>query len=207
MKTWEDDFNVPVDIRDNDHFLATLEEFSDWAENRKELRMEYFYREMRKKHKILMNGDDPEGGKWNYDTENRKPPKEGLNVPNTYTARTDDITDDVIDLVGKRFDNHFGDLEPFYFAVTRDQALYALNKFIDERLLNFGDYQDAMVEGEPWMYHSHISFYINCGLLTPLEAIQKAEQAHYTDNAPLNAVEGFIRQILGWREYVRALYW
>lgn len=208
VKSWEKDFNTPVEIRNDDRYLATLEEFADWAEDRKELRMEYFYREMRKKHNILMNGDnEPTGGKWNYDQENRKPPKDGLDIPKTYSAQADDITKDVIKLVEKRFSDHFGDLEPFFFAVTRDQALYALNKFIDERLKTFGDYQDAMVEGEPWMFHSHISFYLNCGLLLPLEVIRKAEETYESGDAPLNAVEGFIRQILGWREYVRGLYW
>ncbi len=207
IEKWEGDFGVDVEIRDNDQFLSTIEEFETWAEGRKALRMEYFYREMRKKHGILMNGDKPEGGQWNYDSENRKPPKEGLNVPKTYMAQTDEITDEVMELVAEKFGDHFGDLKPFYFAVTRDQALYALNKFIDERLKTFGDYQDAMVENEPWMYHSHLSFYINCGLLAPLEVIEKAEMAYHNGDAPLNATEGFIRQILGWREYMRGMYW
>lgn len=204
MKGW--DF-TDLEIREDDRFLSSPEKFKDWAEGRKQLRMEYFYREMRKEHSVLMNGDDPEGGEWNYDSENRKPPKEGLDVPAPYSARVDDITQDCIDLVAEKFDDHFGDLEPFYFAVTRDQALYVLNKFIDERLAQFGDYQDAMVQGEPWMYHSHISFYLNCGLLLPMECIERAEAAYHAGDAPLNAVEGFIRQILGWREYVRGLYW
>ncbi len=119
----------------------------------------------------------------------------------------DGITQDVIKLVNENFADHFGDLEPFDFAVTREQALCALDQFIVERLSNFGDYQDAMVQGEPWMYHSHLSFYINCGLLEPLECCQKAEAAFHEGTAPLNAVEGFIRQILGWREYVRGIYW
>ncbi len=207
MMSWSDDFNCPVEIREDDRFLCSPEEFMEWAQDRKTYRMEYFYREMRKKHNILMDEGKPVGGEWNYDSENRKPPKEGLEVPAPYTAQIDDITQDCIDLVAERFDDHFGDLEPFYFAVTRDQALYALNKFIDERLNNFGTYQDAMVQNEPWMYHSHISFYMNCGLLSPIECIEKAQKAFYDNQAPLNAVEGFIRQILGWREYVRGIYW
>ena len=207
IKKWEHAFSIPVEIRPDDRFLCTVEEFSEWAEGRKQLRMEFFYREMRKKYNVLMDGDKPEGGQWNYDSENRKPPKEGLNIPQTYIAQTDKITEDVIKLVAYAFDDHFGDLEPFHLAVTRDQALYALNKFITERLGHFGDYQDAMIQGEPWMYHSHLSFYINCGLLDPMECIRKAEEAYRADNAPLNATEGFIRQILGWREYVRGIYW
>ncbi len=208
MESWGDDFNIDVDIREDDRFLSTPEEFEDWARDRKTLRMEYFYREMRKKYNILMDEDGkPAGGEWNYDSENRKTPKEGLDIPDTYTAQTDEITKDVMALVEERFSDHFGDLYPFYLAVTRDQALYALNKFIDERLNDFGDYQDAMVQGEPWMYHSHLSFYINCGLLSPIECIKKAEDAYRNGDAPLNAVEGFIRQILGWREYIRGIYW
>lgn len=207
MQTWQDDLNTPVEILDDNRFLATLDEFADWADGRKELRMEFFYREMRKKHGVLMDSNDPVGGKWNYDAENRKPPKEGLQVPPPYAAQEDEVTKEVKELVAEKFGSHFGDIEPFYFAVTRDQAKYALDKFIDERLPSFGDYQDAMVEGEPWMYHSHISFYLNCGLLEPVEAIAAAEKAYKNNHAPLNAVEGFIRQILGWREYIRGLYW
>ncbi len=198
---------VPIDIRSDNRFLCNHEEFQDWAEGRKQLRMEYFYREMRKKYDILMNGDTPEGGQWNYDNENRKPPTERLKIPETYTARPDTISEEVINLVSNRFDQHFGDLTPFHFAVTRKQALKALEQFISKRLKNFGDYQDAMVQGQPWMYHSHLSFYINCGLLLPLECVKAAEQAYKKGYAPLNAVEGFIRQIIGWREYVRGIYW
>ncbi len=207
MKTWEAEFKTPVEIRDDTRFLCGIDEFQQWAKGRKELRMEYFYREMRKKYNLLMHEDKPVGGEWNYDSQNRKPPKEGLNIPAPYTAQIDEITQGCIDIVAEKFSDHFGDLEPFYFAVTRDQALYALDKFIQERLCNFGDYQDAMLQDEPWMYHSHISFYINCGLLEPLECVQRAEQAYKHNKAPLNAVEGFIRQIIGWREYIRGIYW
>ncbi len=205
MKQW--DFGVPVEIRPDDRFLCTHEEFSEWAKDRKQLVMEYFYRQMRRKYNILMDGDKPEGGEWNYDNQNRKPPKEQLSIPETYISKPDHITQDVMQLVEETFSDHFGDLEPFHFAVTREQALQALEQFIEERLINFGDYQDAMVQGEPWMYHSHLSFYINCGLLLPLECVQAAENAYHNKKAPLNAVEGFIRQIIGWREYVRGIYW
>ncbi len=207
VERWKDEFDVEVKICPDERFLCTSGQFAKWAEGRKQLRMEYFYREMRREHNILMDGDKPVGGQWNYDSENRKPPKGGLNIPKTYIGHTDEITDEVLELVGREFDEHFGDLEPFFFAVNADQARYALRKFIEERLMNFGDFQDAMLQGEPWMYHSHISFYINCGLLTPRECIEAAEIAYHKGQAPINAVEGFIRQILGWREYVRGLYW
>ncbi|MBE0471634.1 MAG: cryptochrome/photolyase family protein [Methyloprofundus sp.] len=207
LKTWAKDFAIPVEIKEDERFLCRSDTFKEWAKNRKQLRMEYFYREMRKKYSILMNGNDPLGGQWNYDTENRKPPKQGLNIPPPYLGEIDEITKEVLSLVSKRFQNHFGDLAPFYFAVTRRDALQVLAQFIEQRLNYFGDYQDAMIEGEPWMYHSHISFYLNCGLLLPIECAQAAEKAYHQGKVPLNAAEGFIRQIIGWREYVRGIYW
>lgn len=207
MQGWSDAMGLPVTIRPDDRFLCTTDEFTAWAKGRKQLRMEYFYREMRRKHGVLMNGDNPLGGQWNYDPENRKSPPKDLKVPDTFHAERDDITQDVIALVENHFSDHFGDIDPFHFAVTRDAALRALDMFIDERLPLFGDYQDAMIQGEPWMYHSHIGLYLNCGLLTPMECITRAEACYHAGHAPLNAVEGFIRQILGWREYVRGIYW
>ena len=207
LRGWQAAFDIPVEIRTDDRFLCTPDAFAQWASKRKQLRMEYFYRAMRKKYGILVQGDEPVGGQWNYDVENRKPPKEGLNVPAPYVGEVDDSTQAVMALVAKSFSGHFGDLAPFYFAVNRDGALRVLAQFIEQRLPHFGDYQDAMVAGEPWMYHAHISFYLNCGLLQPLECVKAAERAYYEGKAPLNAVEGFIRQIIGWREYVRGIYW
>ena len=154
-----------------------------------------------------MNGNKPEGGKWTFDTENRKSPSKNTIIPKPYIAKIDDLTYEVIELVSKNFSEHFGDLYPFYFAVTRNEALKILDHFIEHRLIHFGDYQDAMLENEPWMFHSHISFYLNCGLLLPIECVRAAENAYYQGKVPLNAVEGFIRQIIGWREYVRGIYW
>ena len=207
IRSLEDELRIPVEIREDDRFLCTPDEFASWVKDRKQLRMEYFYREMRKKYNILMQDDGPIGEQWNYDVENRKPPKDRLNIPSPYIGEIDDITQEVMSLVYERFNDHFGDLEPFYFAVTRTDALQVLNQFIEQRLSHFGDYQDAMLQGEPWMYHSHISFYMNCGLLLPLECVQAAERAYHEKKAPLNAVEGFIRQIIGWREYIRGIYW
>jgi deoxyribodipyrimidine photolyase-related protein len=207
IERWEQAFGISVEVLPDNRFMSKPEQFAEWARGRKQLRMEYFYREMRKEYGILMEGDKPLGGQWNYDTENRKPPKEGLKIPTPSSYVPDAITQEVMTSVAKRFGDHFGDLEPFYFAVTREQALDVLQQFITQRLSHFGDYQDAMIEGEPWMYHSHISFYLNCGLLLPLECVQAAEAAYHRGEAPLNAVEGFIRQIIGWREYVRGIYW
>jgi deoxyribodipyrimidine photolyase-related protein len=199
------EIKIPVEIREDDRFLA--EEFTLWAKNRKELRMEIFYRKMRQKYNILMFNGSPVGGKWNYDAENRKFPKNKLKVPQTYTTDPDAITTEVMQLVSRKFSDHFGDTHPFHFAVTRNGALEALELFIEQRLSSFGDYQDAMVTQEPWMYHAHISFYLNIGLLLPLECIKLAEKAYYDGKVSINSAEGFIRQILGWREYVRGIYW
>jgi len=207
MKGWSAQLGIPVTILNDDRFLATKESFARWADGRGQLRMEYFYREMRKKYSVLMEQGGPTGGQWNYDSENRKPPAKGLTVPQPFAVAPDKITREVMALVASTFADHFGDLNPFGYAVTRQDALAALDQFIETRLAQFGDYQDAMIQGEPWMYHSHIGLYLNCGLLLPLECLEKAEDAFRKGKAPLNAVEGFIRQILGWREFVRGLYW
>ena len=207
IRLWEAIFSVPVDVRRDNRFLSTPKYFSDWANGKKQIRMEYFYRKLRKKYNILMKDNNPVGEKWNYDTENRKTPKKGIKLPKPYKIEPDEITLAIMKIVEEKFSEHFGDIEPFHFAVTRKQALKILKQFIDQRLFHFGDYQDAMIENEPWMYHSHISFYLNCGLLLPLECIEAAEKAYYQGKAPINSVEGFIRQIAGWREYIRGVYW
>lgn len=199
--------SIPLTIKEDNRFLVAFEEFSAWALTRRELRMEYFYRRMREKYNILMKGKDPVGGQWNFDVENRKVPKGKYSIPKTYTSQPDAITQEVITLVERNFPNHFGNIVPFHFAINAEQAIQAFERFIAERLKFFGDYQDAMIECEPWMYHSHISFYINIGLLDPLECIKKIEKAYYDGDVSINSAEGFIRQILGWREYVRGIYW
>lgn len=207
MDGWADEFGLPVEIREDDRFICSHDDFRDWARGRQRLTMEYFYREMRRKTGLLMDGDKPEGGQWNYDKENRKPPRDGLDFPERATRIPDGITKDVLALVAERFADHPGDLEPFGFAVTREEALRERDAFLEKALPYFGDYQDAMVAGEPWLYHSVLSLYMNCGLLDPRDVCERAEQAYRDGHTPLNAVEGFIRQILGWREYVRGLYW
>jgi len=208
MQQWQQTLGVPVEILPDDRFLATHQQFATWAKGKKQLRMEFFYREMRKNYGILIEpGDKPTGGAWNYDKENRKPPKAGMTSPPRISHRKSAITKEVLTLVKERFSKHFGDLEPFHYAITRKQARMELEHFITHLLPHFGDYQDAMVAGEPYLYHSLISSYLNAGLLTPLEICQQAEAAYRAGDAPLNAVEGFIRQILGWREYIRGIYW
>ena len=207
IETWEKKLKIPVEIREDNRFICSKSEFKSWASSRSSLTMEFFYRYLRKKHKILMDGDKPVGGQWNYDKNNRKPAKETTRPPEPYKNKIDSITQDALDLVRENFSDHFGALYPFNFAVNRRQALSCLQLFLEKRLALFGDYQDAMLEGEPWMYHSHISFYLNCGLLSPQECIDKAVMFYQEGRAPINAVEGFVRQILGWREYVKGIYW
>jgi deoxyribodipyrimidine photolyase-related protein len=208
MESWQDSLGIPVEILPDTRFLSLHSEFSAWAKNKKQLRMEFFYREMRQRYAILIEPDGtPTGGAWNYDKENRKPPKTEMTSPARLRHKKSVITREVLQLVKERFSHHFGTLEPFHYAVTRDEALLELDHFISQILPHFGDYQDAMVAGEPYLYHSLISSYLNAGLLLPLEICQKAEVAYREGKAPLNAVEGFIRQILGWREYIRGIYW
>lgn len=207
QKAWAAELGVDVELRADDRFIATHEEFSTWAEGRNELRMEYFYRLMRKKTGFLMEGDAPEGGQWNYDKDNRAPPKDHMVFPDRPEWPVDAITQDVLTLVKSRFDNHFGDLEPFEYPVTRAAAEKYLAWFVDVALTDFGTFQDAMVEGEALMYHSHLSGLINVGLLDARECCAAAEAAYREGKAPLNAVEGFIRQIIGWREFIRGIYW
>ena len=207
MQQWEQVLGVSVEIRPDDRFISTPEQFSKWADGRKQWRMEYFYRDMRRQTGLLMEGDQPIGGKWNFDHDNRKSMPSDVQPPKPYTVEPDETTQTVMKLVENTFPDHMGKATDFSYAVTRLQALEVAKQFIDQRLPNFGDYQDAMREGDVWLFHSHLSFYLNSGLLLPLEVMQMAEQAYFDNAAPLNAVEGFIRQILGWREYVRGFYW
>lgn len=197
----------PIEIVPDDRFITTHQEFREWAHGRKQLRMEYFYREVRRKTGLLMNDDKPEGGQWNYDSENRKPAKGDLFMPSPKKVGPDEITQEVLALVEREYPSNFGSLSDFWFAVTRSDALDALDHFVENALGGFGDYQDAMLQGEPFLYHSVIAQYINIGLLHPIEVCRRVERAFYEGKAPLNAVEGFIRQIIGWREYVRGIYW
>jgi deoxyribodipyrimidine photolyase-related protein len=205
---WEGAFGVPVEIRPDTRFLCPRAAFAAWARGRREVRMEPFYRAMRRRTGILMTADgEPEGGSWNYDAQNREPLPAGTATPGPLRFGPDAATREVLDLVRRRFGDRFGDLEPFWFAVTREQALRALDHFLAHALPRFGPYQDAMRQGDDWLFHSALSQYLNCGLLLPREVCDAALRAYREGRAPLNSVEGFVRQILGWREYVRGLYW
>jgi len=207
IEGWEETLGLPVDIRDDTRFMADLATFRRWAHGKKQLRMEFFYREMRRATGLLMQGDKPEGGAWNYDAENRKPLARGVTPPASPRFEPDAITLEVMALVAARFPEHFGRLEGFNWPVTAQDAERALAAFIEERLPRFGDFQDAMAEGQATLFHALISTSLNAGLLLPREVCDAAEAAYRAGRVPLNAAEGFIRQVLGWREYVRGLYW
>jgi len=207
MNAWQNELDIPVEIRSDDRYLCSLAEFAEWAEGRKALRMEYFYRTMRRKTGWLMDGKEPVGGKWNYDKQNRKPLPPGMGYPERLRFEPDGMTRDVMQLVKTRFDQHFGNLDSFGWATTRKDARRALAHFISECLPRFGDYQDAMKSDEDFLFHALLSPYLNIGLLGPREVSEAALEAFENGLAPLAAVEGFVRQLLGWREYIRGFYW
>ncbi|MFO8005222.1 cryptochrome/photolyase family protein [Thioalkalivibrio sp.] len=207
MRGWEEAYGIPVKIREDRRFLCSREAFTTWAQGRKALRMEFFYREMRRSTGWLMDGEKPVGGRWNYDPENRKPLPSDARVPPRQRFVPDPVTRKVMALVESRFPDHFGELENFGWAVTREQALESLHHFVTVCLPSFGDYQDAMRTGEDFLFHAVLSPYLNIGLLEPQEVCELALEAYAAGSVPLTATEGFLRQILGWREYVRGLYW
>ncbi len=191
---------VELVLLDDHKFIADIDDKPDHV-------MEAFYRKMRAKTGYLISNNKPVGGKWNYDSQNRKAVSKNKKIPEIKGFAPDKITKDVMKLVNKNFANNFGDLDIFWFAITRKDALKALNYFITKFLPEFGDYQDAMLESQPFLYHSTLSQYINIGLLSPIEVCDKVEQAYKNKKISLNTCEGFIRQIIGWREYVRLIYW
>jgi deoxyribodipyrimidine photolyase-related protein len=204
------DLNIALDMREDNHFYCSHQEFLAWATGKKELRLEYFYRLMRKTHHILVDKNgDPEGGQWNFDQDNRKPyPKKGpgiIDAPSSFVP--DDITKEVMTYVVKTYSDHPGSLENFNWPVTRKQALEALDYFVEYRLRNFGIFQDAMWTDTPFGWHSILSSSLNLKLLNPREVVNAVLVAWKKYSLDLSDVEGFIRQILGWREFVRGMYY
>jgi len=200
---------VPLDIREDRHFYGTVREFAAYIKAHPRPRLEYFYRDQRRRHGILMNGESPVGNRWNFDAENRETfgAQGPIDLAPRATFPPDDLTREVIAVVEARFGAHPGTLDSFAWPVTRQQALIALNLFVEQRLPNFGRFQDAMWLGEAWGYHAQLSAALNLKLLNPREVVAAALEAYERNAAPLSSVEGFIRQILGWREYVRGIYW
>lgn len=203
------DLGIKLEMREDDHFYCSRQEFVDWAANKKELRLEYFYRLMRKTHQILIDADgNPEGGQWNFDQDNRKPyPKKGpgiIDAPAVFEV--DEMTQEVLAFVERAYPEHPGSLASFHWPVTREQALQALEYFVEYRLRNFGVYQDAMWTDTPFGWHSMLSSSLNLKLLNPREVIHAVLIAWKKYSLDLSTIEGFIRQILGWREFVRGMY-
>ncbi len=198
---------VTVEIRADDRFLCSRAAFEAWARDRKELRMEWFYREMRRRTGLLMDGDQPAGGRWNFDAENRRRLPAGMRGPRRRRFAPDAVAREAIADVERLYPDHFGALDAFGWPTTAAQAQEALEHFLRDALPLFGDWQDAMATGEPFLWHSLVSTSINLGLLDPLDVCRRAEVEWRSGRAPLNAVEGFIRQVLGWREFVRGVYW
>lgn len=208
IESWADLFGIPVDICSDDRFVCPLPDFFAWAASRRELVMESFYRQQRKRTGLLMEPDgSPAGGQWNYDTENRAPPPKSRPLREPKRFPPDAVTQEVIALVEGRFRHHFGTIDTFALPVTAVQARELLDDFVAERLPRFGTYQDAMLEGADFLYHSRLSTSLNCGLLTAREVCDAAQAAWRRGEVPLNAAEGFIRQMIGWREYIRGMYW
>lgn len=196
-------------LLEDTHFICSRAQFAAWASKYKQLRMEYFYREMRKRTGVLMQGDQPEGGQWNYDADNRSAfPKTG---PGTIAPplqfQPDQLTRAVMADVDNLLSDNPGELAHFVWPVTREQALQALQHFIDHRFARFGTYQDAMWTDTPFGWHSLVSSAINLHLLDPREVIEQAENAYKNGLVDLASCEGFIRQVLGWREFMRGVYW
>ncbi|MEO1497931.1 MAG: cryptochrome/photolyase family protein [Planctomycetota bacterium] len=203
------DAGLEFEVLDDTHFYTTPDDFARHAEGRKQVRLEYFYREQRRRFGVLMEDDDPAGGDWNFDKDNRGsfgkqgPPERR----SPRQSKPDTTTKQVLALVAERFADHPGELDEFDWPVTVGDARRTLTDFIKHRLPSFGEYQDAMWTDAPWLFHSRISTSLNLKLLNPREVVAAAEKSWRDGAAPLNAVEGFIRQILGWREYVRGVYW
>jgi len=193
-------------ILPDDRFLASHAEFDRWAAGKTQLRMEYFYREMRRKTGLLMDQGQPAGGQWNYDHDNRKPAPGAVDYAGPLRFEPDAVVEEVLALVEARFGANFGTLRPFWFATDAAQAQAQLAHWLVRGLPLFGDYQDAMLQGQPFIYHAVIGIYLNAGLLDPRAVCDAVEAEWRAGRVPINAAEGFIRQIIGWREYVRGIY-
>jgi deoxyribodipyrimidine photolyase-related protein len=204
---WETLFGIPVEIRPDTRFVCDHQGFDAWAEGRAELTMEFFYHVMRRKTGLLMDGAKPVGDRWNFDKENRKPAQADLLMPRPLSFPPDATTQGVIAMVEARFPDHPGTAGGFDYAVTTADAERQAAHFFKHALPQFGDYEDAMLTGERYLWHSILSPYINSGLLDPLDLCRRAEAEYRAGRAPLNSVEGYIRQIIGWREFMRGIYW
>ena len=197
-----------LNVLENPSFTCSLDEFDAWADGRKELTMEYFYRERRRTLNLLVDDQNkPVGGQWNFDKQNREAFKKAPTLPKPYFARPDALTREVMQLVERTWPDAYGDMDHFYWPVTPEEARRALDRFIETRLPDFGRYEDAMWSGEAFLFHSLLSSSLNLGLISPADCAQAAIDAYQAGDAPLNSVEGFVRQLIGWREFIRGVYY
>jgi deoxyribodipyrimidine photolyase-related protein len=201
--------DLDVELVEHDFFLTNATDFGEWADGRKRLRMEDFYRWQRQRLEVLMDGDQPAGGEWNFDADNREPPpRDGRSWPTITRFELDDVDRSVLaDLDADAEIDCWGDDPDGYWPVTRAQALVRLDEFVTDGLAPFGPHEDAMLDTEWKLAHSVLSSSLNLGLLHPEEVVRAVEVAYREGRAPINSAEGFIRQVIGWREYVWCLYW
>ena len=202
LREWCEAMGLEVEITANSLFLTSKDEFANWADVQKSLKMENFYRWQRQRLNILMDGDEPLGGRWNYDQDNRKPLPSGYELPVMDFPAPTDISQEVTKLVEDTFANHPGSLDTYWLPVNHEQANTWLDSFIDSRLEHFGAYEDAMAKGQPFLNHSVLSAMLNAGLLHPEDVVDAIGRS----SCSLNSKEGFIRQVIGWREFMYQLY-
>ena len=208
LRAFAADLGHDLEITEHANFISTAAEFDElFARGQTRVTMETFYRKMRKKTGLLMDGEQPAGGAWNFDAENRKPPKRGMRFPPEPEVPPSVHVRDAIAFVERTFPDHPGVVGTFDIPVSRRDALAYADDFFRNRLANFGPYEDAMIAGEARLYHSRLSALINVGLLHPLELCERAELAYRSGEAPLSSVEGFVRQLIGWREFIWRVYW
>jgi deoxyribodipyrimidine photolyase-related protein len=207
FRALQKELSIPLELRPDERFICSHRRFGAWAERHRQLRMELFYREMRVHTGLLMEDDQPAGGQWNYDRENRRRPPRELRTPARHRISPSETTQTVMQMVTRRFPDHFGDLDSFGWATCAAEAAQLFEHFLTTVLPAFGDWQDAMRAQDPFMWHGLISAALNIGLLDPMSVCQRVDAEYRRGRVPLNCAEGFIRQILGWREFVRGVYW
>ena len=203
----ERELPVPFERREDDRYICSRGEFYDWSRDKATLTMEFFYRQMRRKTGLLMDGGKPAGGQWNYDKDNRKRLPASMLSPDRVLIEPDAVARELIAAVERDFPDNFGTTGAFGYATTAEEAERLVAHFLSAVLPTFGDYQDFMRSGDPWLWHARVSAAMNLGLIDPLDLCRRAEAEYRAGRAPLNAVEGFVRQIIGWREFVRGVYW
>ncbi len=201
-----DELNISWDVVATPGFLFPAEDFKKYRDQVKKPFMHTYYQRQRKKLDVLMEGEKPVGGKWSFDDENRKKLPKGIDIPKQPQFTPGKVVKEVMELVEHLFADHPGNSSNFGWATTRGEALTVLDHFFEVKFESFGPYEDAIHSGEAFIFHSTISPYLNCGLLTPAEVLEKAREYYLNKEIHYPSVEGFVRQIMGWREFLRGMY-